>query len=160
MPDRVQGLATLAGRVLLSLIFMMSAVGNKIPKFTQVAGIVEAQGVPMPRIMLAWAIVFLIAGSLSIMLGFKTRLGAALLLSFLAVATYFFHDFWTWSSDAMWVLNSNAEVQLPVQQIEMISFMKNLALMGAMLFLIANGAGPMSIDRYLESSKASEAPAN
>ncbi len=46
----------------------------------------------------------------------------------------------------MWVLSTNSEVKMPVQQIEMISFMKNLALMGAMLFIIANGSGPMSVD--------------
>ena len=49
----------------------------------------------------------------------------------------------------MWILSSNSDVKLPVAQIEMISFMKNLALMGAMLFIIANGPGPMSVDARL-----------
>ena len=106
----------------------------------------ESHGVPMPHLMLVGAIVFLLAGSLSIILGFKARIGAALLLIFLVLATYFFHDFWTWPEDAMWVLSMNSEVKMPVQQIEMISFMKNLALMGTMLFIIANGSGPMSLD--------------
>ena len=146
MPNKLQGIVTVLGRVLLALIFLMSAAGNKIPNFSRVAGMMEGQGVPMPQIMLAGAIIFLLAGSLSIVLGFKARLGATLLLIFLVLATYFFHDFWTWPEDAMWVLSSNSEVKLPVQQIEMIAFMKNLALMGAMLFVIANGSGPMSLD--------------
>ena len=146
MPLTMQGVVTVAARVLLALIFFMSAVGNKIPKFTDVAGAMENQGVPVPQIMLVGAIVFLLLGSVSIIVGFKARIGATLLLIFLVLATYFFHDFWTWPQDVMWVLNSNSDVKLPVAQIEMISFMKNLALMGAMLFIIANGAGPMSAD--------------
>ena len=35
---------------------------------------------------------------------------------------------------------------MPVQQIEMISFMKNISLMGAMLFIMSNGSGPWSLD--------------
>ena len=143
----IQGLATVVGRTLLALIFLMSALGNKIPQFSHVAEMMAGQGVPAPQVMLAGAIVFLIVGSLSIILGFKARLGATLLLIFLVLATYYFHDFWTWSEDATWVLNSNPEITMPVQQIEMISFMKNLALMGAMLIIAANGAGPMSLDQ-------------
>jgi putative oxidoreductase len=146
MPPAIQGIMTVAGRVLLALIFLMSAAGNKIPQFSNVVQIMESQGVPIPQVMLVGAIVFLLAGSLSIILGFKARIGAALLLTFLLLATYFFHDFWTWPEDAMWVLSTSSDVKMPVQQIEMISFMKNLALMGAMLFIIANGSGPMSLD--------------
>jgi putative oxidoreductase len=52
---------------------------------------------------------------------------------FLALATYFFHDFWTFE-DAQ------------ARQNQMIQFMKNLSLMGGMLFIITNGAGRISID--------------
>ena len=131
----------------------MSAVGNKIPQFSGVAEKMAQQGVPMPQVMLAGAIAFLLAGSLSIIVGYQARLGATLLLVFLALATYFFHDFWTWPETAMWVLSSNSEVKLPVQQIEMISFMKNLALMGTMLFIMANGSGPMSLDGSSTTNK-------
>ena len=154
MPPVIQGIVTVAGRVLLALIFLMSAVGNKIPKFSNVAGLMESQGVPAPQIMLVGAIAFLILGSLSLIVGFKARIGATLLLIFLVLATYFFHDFWTWPQDAMWILSSNSDVKLPVAQIEMISFMKNLALMGAMLFIIANGAGPMSVDAKLAAKES------
>ena len=156
MPTAIQGIVTVAARVLLALIFLMSAVGNKIPKFSDVAGAMESQGVPAPQVMLVGAIAFLILGSLSIIFGVKARIGAALLLIFLVLATFFFHDFWTWSEDAMWVLNSNSNVKLPVAQIEMISFMKNLALMGAMLFIIANGAGPMSVDARSSSKETNQ----
>ena len=157
MTATANGVLTVLGRVMLATIFLTSALGNKIPKFEQVAGYMAFEGVPMPKVMLAGAIVFLIAGSVSLILGFKARIGASLLLVFLALATYFFHDFWTQPADAMWVLSSNASVMMPVQQIEMISFMKNLALMGAMVFIMINGAGPLSLDnRQPATSPTSE----
>ena len=84
--------------------------------------------------MLVGAIVFLIAGSLSVILGYKARIGASLLLVFLILATYYFHDFW------------NIE-DVQKNQTQMIAFMKNLSMMGAMLMIMANGTGAMSLDK-------------
>ena len=95
-----------------------------------------SEGVPLPQVMLAGAILFLIAGSLSIILGYRAKLGAGLLLTFLVLATYFFHDFWTFEGEE--------------QTQQMIQFMKNLSLMGAMVFVIANGPGPLSLDHVSE----------
>lgn len=132
--DAIRGPLTLAGRVMLSVIFLMSAVGNKIPNFSQVAGYMESVGVPAAKVMLAGAIVFLLVGGVSLVVGYKARLGATLLLVFLVLATYFFHNFWAFDPET------------PEFQNQMIQFMKNLALMGAMLMVMANGAGPWSID--------------
>ena len=119
-------------RLMIAIIFLMSAVGNKIPNFSSVVGYMTSEGVPFATPMLIGAIAFLIAGSLSIVVGYHTRIGAGLLLVFLVLATYFFHDFWNFEG---------AEAQP-----QMIQFMKNLSLMGTMLFLIANGAGDVSLD--------------
>lgn len=133
MPRVLQGIVAVLGRLMLCTIFLLAALANDIPNFQRTAGFMASEGVPAPRVMLAGAIVFLIAGSLSIILGYKARIGAALLLVFLALATYFFHDFWTVSDPKL-------------KQDQMIHFMKNLALMGAMLLIVANGTGPMSLD--------------
>ena len=90
------------------------------------------EGVPSPSLMLALAIVFLLFGSVSVILGYHARFGAALLLVFLALATYYFHDFWTFTG--------------PDKDAQMIQFMKNLSMMGAMLLVIANGPGKGSLD--------------
>lgn len=132
MPAALQGLVSLLGRLLIVTIFLLSAVGNKIPQFQNVVGYMESEGVPAAPVMLAGAIAFLLAGGASVLVGYKARLGAGLLLAFLALATYWFHDFWTFEG--------------PERQSQMIQFMKNLALMGTMLFLIANGAGAWSLD--------------
>lgn len=128
----VQGVMTVAGRLLLCAIFFASAVGQKIPRFNEFAAMMEQHGLPAPKVLLAGAIVFLIVGSLSVVVGFKARLGALLLLVFLGMATYYFHNFW-----------AAEEAQRQMQQVQ---FMKNLSMMGAMLLIIANGAGPMSFD--------------
>jgi putative oxidoreductase len=133
-----QMVISILGRLMLVAIFLMSALGNKIPNFKGVAAAMEGQGVPAANLMLVGAITFLLAGGVSVLLGFKSRFGASLLLAFLALATYYFHDFW------------NASPELA--QAETIQFMKNLALGGAMLMIIANGSGAGSLDNYLGKS--------
>jgi putative oxidoreductase len=133
MNATVQGLLTVAARTMLALIFLMSALGNKIPNFSGIAGYMAGEGVPAPQILLAGAIAFLLVGSASLILGYKARLGAGLLFVFLVLAAYYFHDFWTFADAAE-------------RQQQTIQFMKNLALMGGMLFVVANGAGPWSLD--------------
>ena len=126
--------ATIIGRIMLATIFIMSAVGNKIPNFSGTVEYMKANGVPAPNVLLVGAIVFLLAGGISVVLGYKARIGASLLIVFLILATYYFHDFWTFAPDSQ-----------EFQQ-QMIQFMKNMALAGAMLMIIANGAGPGSLD--------------
>ena len=139
----LQGPVTVLGRLLLCTIFFMAAVGNKIPHFSDVAKFMESAGVPAPQFMLAGAIVFLLAGSISVIVGYKARIGAALLLTFLVLASYYFHPFWRLEGQA--------------QQLQMIHFMKNLSMMGAMLFVMANGSGPMSLDSMLRKRVPSSA---
>jgi putative oxidoreductase len=135
MMQAFQGPVTVLGRLLLAAIFFMAAVGNKIPHFSEVAKIMESASVPAPQFMLVGAIAFLLVGSISLIVGYKARFGAALLLIFLVLASYYFHPFWKLGGQA--------------QQEQMIQFMKNLSMMGAMLFIMSNGSGPMSVDSLL-----------
>src|SRR5262245_34786928 len=94
MFDALRGPLTVLGRLLLGAIFFLSAAGTKVPQFDAVAGVMGSVGVPAPRLLLAGAIAFLVVGSVSVAVGYKARFGAALLLTFLALATYYFHPFW------------------------------------------------------------------
>ena len=146
MFQAIQDPVTILGRLLLCTIFFLSAVGNKIPHFSDVARIMDSAGVPAPQLLLVGAIAFLLLGSLSVILGYKARIGAALLLTFLVLASYYFHPFWKLEGQA--------------HQEQMIQFMKNLSLMGAMLLLMANGPGPLSLDCWLtKRSAAATGPA-
>lgn len=136
----VQALIAAVGRILLVAIFLISAVTLYIMKFDTAVGMLAAEGVPREgtpnaQHMIIGAAVFTIVGSLSVMLGFKARIGAFLLAVFLCLATYYFHDFWNMADDPA------------RQQLETIQFLKNASMLGAMLFIIANGSGPGSIDR-------------
>ena len=143
MNPTLQGVLTVVGRVMLSTIFLLSTAGNKIPQFSVVAENMQGEGIPMPKLMLAGAIIFLLAGSISVILGYKARVGALLLLIFLVLASYFYHDFWAFD-----------DVQRKQQ--EVVAFMKNMAMIGAMLLIIANGAGPMSLDNRCAKQPAEE----
>jgi putative oxidoreductase len=137
MPTALQGALSLLGRLCLVAIFLMSAAGNKIPNFAQVVGYMEGAGVPQPEIALRLAIAFLLVGGVSVLVGWQARLGAFLLAVFLVLATYYFHAFWKFEG-------KDAEVQ-------MIQFLKNLGLLGAMLFVMGNGPGSWSLDGWLAS---------
>jgi putative oxidoreductase len=129
----VQGLIALVGRALLVAIFLISAIGNNIPNYPNIIREMEARNIPYPNLLLPGAIVFLIAGGISVLIGYRARLGALLLLVFLVPASYYFHDFWN-LPDGKDKIN------------ETIHFFKNVSMMGAMVFLIAVGAGPGSVD--------------
>ena len=150
MSQALRGPLTVVGRLLLCTIFFMAAVGNKIPHFSDVAKFMESVGVPAPQLLLAGAIVFLLVGSLSVIVGYKARVGAVLLLMFLVLASYYFHPFWKREGQA--------------QQDQMIHFMKNLSMMGAMLFIMGNGGGAWSVDALTSSRtgapKAAHEPAH
>ncbi len=134
MTGPTQTIVSVIGRVFLSTIFLLSAVGNKIPNFDGVSEFMGKVGIPAPRLMLVGAITFLILGSASVMLGYKARIGASLLLVFLVLATYYFHNFW--------------DLEGQPRQEQMVQFMKNLSMAGAMIFLIANGSGAGSLDSW------------
>jgi putative oxidoreductase len=135
MVEILRGSVAVVARVALCTIFLLAAVGNKIPHFSDVAAVMGKVGIPAPELMLVGAIAFLLVGSLSVIVGYHARFGALLLLVFLGLATYYFHAFWA--------------VPAEQQQMQMLQFMKNLSMAGAMLFVIANGAGAGSVDAWL-----------
>jgi putative oxidoreductase len=130
----LQGVLALVGRILLCGIFAMGAVGHVMHFEGAVAGMTK-KGVPMPEVSLVGATALLILGSLSVVLGFKARLGAVLLILFLAAVTPVMHNFW-------------AAEEADRQQ-EMINFLKNVGLVGGLLFVVAHGPGLFSADVML-----------
>ncbi len=130
--DSLTYIAPLAGRILLSLIFLMSGV-MKFVAWDQTAGHMASKGMPLIPVLLPLAALVELAGGLSILLGWQARLGALLLFLYLIPTTLIFHNFWSFEG---------AE-----QQNQMIHFMKNLAIMGGLLVVAGLGAGPIRLDR-------------
>lgn len=128
---KFESFAPLVGRILLAQIFIASGL-NKISGWEQTAGYMASKDMPMVPLFLFAAIVLEVGGGISILLGFKAKIGAAALAIFLIPVSLVFHNFW-----ALEGMN---------QQIQMIMFMKNLAIMGGLILLAAFGAGSYSID--------------
>jgi len=122
--------SVLAGRVLFSLIFVLAGLGNFA---SQQIAFAAAQGVPLASIAVPFSGILALVGGLSIALGYKARWGAALLILFLVPVTVMMHNFWSVSDPA-------------VAQDEMVHFMKNVSLIGSVLFIFYFGSGPLSLD--------------
>ncbi len=118
------------GRVLFALIFIMSGFSHFS---SQTIAYAASQGVPAAGFFVPLAGVLAIVGGLGVALGFQTRIAALLLVVFLVPVTFKMHAFWT-AQDAMMAMNQK------------IHFMKNLSMLGAALFLIYFGGGPVSVD--------------
>lgn len=143
----IQGIVSLLARLLIAAIFLVSAVGNKIPQFQQTAEYMATEGIPNPRFALFGAIGLLLLGGISVIAGAWTRIGAMFLFTFLAAATFYIHDFWQIADPAQ-------------RQLQTIQFMKNLAIGGGLLSLAAFGGGPWSVDGWIEwkQEEAASAP--
>jgi putative oxidoreductase len=119
------GTADVAGRFLLGLLFLLSGLG-KLGAYASTAAYMSATGVP--GALLPVVIATEVLGALAIILGWKTRVVAFLLAGFSLLTAVAFH-------------NNLAD------QTQMIMFFKNLSIAGGFLLLLANGPGPLSLDR-------------
>jgi putative oxidoreductase len=129
------GVVAVLGRILLCTVFLAAALGYTAPDVQNLAQVIAAKGTITPTWMLLGAIVLLGLSSLSVIVGYKARFGAMALLVFLLLATCYFHGFTFWS-----IVNAQA------RHAHIVYLVMNLSVMGAMLFIVANGAGHMSFD--------------
>jgi putative oxidoreductase len=119
------------GRVFYSLIFINSGFSHFSSASVDYA---NSQGVPMASILVPLSGIMAIAGGLSVLLGYKAKWGACLLVAFLIPVTLMMHAFW--------------KLDDPVEhQMQMAMFMKNISMLGAALLIAWYGAGPVSLDQ-------------
>jgi putative oxidoreductase len=130
-PGTIQKFPELAGRGLLGVVFLMSGLG-KIGTYAGTAAYMASVGVP--GALLPAVIALEVLGAIAIIIGWKTRITAVLLAGFTLLAGVLFH-------------NNFAD------QIQVIMFLKNVAISGGFLLLAANGAGAYSFDRRLAKSR-------
>ena len=137
------------GRALISLIFIFAAIQKvldwegteQLLKHTLTQWETLASGASWLEAlvhwslenvqMLLWVIFFLeLIGGLLVFLGITVRLGSFLLLCFLVPTTLIVHHFW--------------DLAEPERQVQMVNFMKNISIMGGLLFILARGKGDVS----------------
>lgn len=129
--EAVKSYGPFAGRILLALIFVISGFG-KITGFEGTVGYIASKGLPVPQLAAIGAIVIELGAGILLVIGWQARWAATALFLFLIPTTLLFHDFWSYTGS-----------QAAMQKIQ---FMKNLAIMGGMLYVMAFGAGSVSID--------------
>ena len=117
-------------RFLYALIFVTSVVGHFK---SQAIGYAASHGVPFPTLLVPLSGLIALAGGLSIILGFRARVGAWLIVLFLAPVTLSMHNFWA-VADPM------------AAQMQYIMFMKNVSMLGGALLIAHFGSGPLSLD--------------
>ena len=126
----VRQYAPLAARILLAQVFIVSGVG-KAMAFTKTAAYMTAMGLPLASVLLILTVALEAGGGVLLLAGWRARWLAAAFFCFTLITTVVFHAFW------------NAEpANFPGQ---LNNFMKNLAIMGGMLYVIAYGSGPYSL---------------
>ncbi|MBD1880090.1 DoxX family protein [Coleofasciculus sp. FACHB-T130] len=126
----------LIARAFLAAIFLKSGF-DKITGFSGTQQFMAKNGIPLALtgLLLVAAIILELAGGLSVVLGYKARWGAIALIIFMIPATLIFHtDF----DDRM----------------QVIAFMKNLAIIGGLLMVYYIGSGPISLDEQMASKRS------
>jgi putative oxidoreductase len=123
-------LLTLVGRFFYVLIFLMAGTGHFSK---QAIGYAASQGVPLASVAVPLSGFLALAGGLSILLGYRVKVGAWLIVLFLVPVSLMMHRFWA-VSDPM------------TAQIQQIMFMKNMSMLGGALLISQFGAGRWSLD--------------
>ena len=131
MLDSFKSPLTLAGRVLLALMFVLSGA-SKLGNIGGTAGYIASGGLPFPSVLAVLVGLLELFGGLALVLGYKARWAALALGVFTLLASVLFHKFWA--------------VPAEQQMVQQLMFMKNLAVAGGMFIVAALGAGPLSLD--------------
>jgi putative oxidoreductase len=129
MKDTVDRYGPLIGRILIAFIFIFSGLG-KVTGFDGTVGYIASKGLPLPQLAAIAAIIVELGGGILLVAGWKARWAAAAMLVFTAMAALLFHNFWAASPDQA--------------QDQMIHFMKNISIMGGLLYVVVFGSGPVS----------------
>ena len=126
----ISGPIVLLGRVFFGLIFILAGPNNFS---SQTIAYSASHGVPLASLAVPFSAVLAILGGLSILLGYRAKIGAWFIALFLIGVTPMMHNFWT-VSDPM------------AHQMQFIMFMKNVSMLGGALLISQLGAGPWSLD--------------
>lgn len=135
----MKDIADLLARILISFIFLFESY-SYIRNFDQTKITMASYEISwQPNFLLVVAIVILTLGGIMVLSGYRSSLGAGLLLLYWIPVTFIVHSFW----DAPEATRQLAEMQ----------FMKNLAIIGGLLMVLVNGSGRYSIRRLFATAR-------
>jgi len=122
----------LIGRVLIAALFLIAGI-RKVIGYAGPVGYLAKLGFPAGEVFAVIAIVIEIGAALMLIIGWRTRWAAWLLILFVAIATVAAHRFWEFPA-AQYVNQMN-------------HFLKNIAIIGGLLFIASFGPGRLSVDK-------------
>lgn len=120
----------LIGRIFFSLIFLRTAFNHFSRESIAYAA---SQNVPLASLLVPFSGILAILGGISIVLGYKAKLGAWLIVLFLVPVTIMMHNFWAIEDPMM-------------KQMQMTMFMKNISILNNALLITYFEANPLSVD--------------
>jgi putative oxidoreductase len=129
--ESIIDLAAPIGRILFGLMFV---IGSLAHFHGETVALAYANGVPAPEILVPLSGWIELVGGMSILLGFKARWGALLLIAFLIPDSFVMHHYWSLNGAA-------ADIQREM-------FVKNLGLLGGAMLVLYVGSGPHSLDNF------------
>ena len=132
-----QSWTLLIGRVLVGLLFLVAGIRQFMFQ-TAIVGYFAKLGFPAPEATVWLSIVIHIIGGIMLIVGWKTQWASWLMLALVVIATAMAHRFWQF--DATQYAN------------QLNHFLKNVAIIGGLLYVISFGAGAMSLDARKKSS--------
>jgi putative oxidoreductase len=132
MADRAGSWIVLLGRLALAALYLPSGF-NKLVHLGSFADALAARGVPAPTLLAFLGAAVEFFGALAVLVGFRTRYAALLMIGFTIVASVVSHHFW--------------DIEDVTRRMQYVQFMKNMAIVGGFLFLFVHGPGPLSVDR-------------
>ena len=124
-------MSLLIGRSLLGLLFLVAGI-RQLMFYAGSVGYFGRLGFPLPEATAWLSIVLHVSGGVFLIIGWKTRWTSWLLLVMVVIATAMAHRFWEY--DAAQYAN------------QLNHFLKNLAIVGGLLYVIAFGPGAKSVD--------------
>jgi putative oxidoreductase len=130
--NTIRKFGPLIGRVLIAALFVPAGL-MKILGFAGTAGYMASKGLPMVNVLLVLTIIIELGGGLMLLLGWRAREAALVMFLFMIPVTLVFHAYW----------NIEDATAMGEQQRY---FMKNIAIMGGLLFIAAFDSGPLSLD--------------
>ena len=135
----MRDITDLIGRIFLSAIFIFEAIDSTW-YFEKTRQTMTQYGLHWNQDMLLYGAIFLLTmGGLMVLLGYRSTLGAILLLLYWVPVTFMVHDFWNSPREEM--------------RLQSILFMKDVAIIGGLLMLVGKGSGRYSMKRLLATTR-------
>lgn len=136
----MRDITDLIGRIFLSAIFIFEAIDSML-FFGKTKDAMTEHGLNWNQDLLLYGAIFMLTmGGIMVLLGYRSTLGALLLLLYWVPVTMIVHDFW------------NAQTNLDLRN-ESILFMKNFAIIGGLLMLVGKGSGQYSVRRLFATTR-------